>query len=123
MNYDRQSKCPCKNGPKCDYCGYCLGCSCRCHSWFTVHTRLLPLAQEKKLLKNVEETAKAGGADPDNSKVTLALERLKHAKGELDPPPTEECPEATTNSEGQNDQPMISGDLPIGADESLEIVI
>ena len=87
MNYDRQSKCPCKNGPKCDYCSYCLGCSCRCHSWFTVHTRLFPLEQEKKLLKSVKETAKAGAVGLGASTLSLALERLQHAKGDLDPPP------------------------------------
>ena len=112
MNYDRQSKCPCKNGPKCDYCGYCLGCSCRCHSWFTVHTRLFPLAQEEKLLRTVEETAKAGGADLDDSdsRLSLALERLKHAKGEMDPPTTGETGSPSTG-ETEEKNPPSTGEM------------
>jgi hypothetical protein len=51
-----------------------------------VHTRLFPLEQEQKLLKNVEETAKTGDGAIDDTRVGLALERLKHAKGESEPP-------------------------------------
>lgn len=87
MSYDRQSKCPCKNGPRCDFCGYCVGCSCRCHSWFTVHTRLFPLEQELQLVKQVKDLAlgKEEGAPCVSEtqleeQVDLAMDRLKHAK-------------------------------------------
>jgi hypothetical protein len=87
MGQDRTSHCPCKNGPKCDFCGYCLGCSCRCHTYFTVHTRLCLVEQELEVLKHVKERALAvqeGGATISESQlesqVEMALERLKHAK-------------------------------------------
>lgn len=56
-NFNRQSRCPCKNGPACNYCGFCLGCSCRCHTWFTMRTRLCSAADEEQLLQTVKDTA------------------------------------------------------------------
>jgi hypothetical protein len=55
--FNRQSRCPCKNGPACNYCGFCLGCSCRCHTWFTMRTRLCNAADEDQLLQTVKCTA------------------------------------------------------------------
>jgi len=57
--FNRQSRCPCKNGPACNYCGFCLGCSCRCHTWFTMRTRLCNAADEEKMLQTVKDTAAA----------------------------------------------------------------
>lgn len=48
--FDRSSRCPCKNGPVCSFCGYCLGCSCRCHRSFTMHQRLLNTDDEHAVL-------------------------------------------------------------------------
>mmetsp|Transcript_1622 Transcript_1622/g.2385 ORF Transcript_1622/g.2385 Transcript_1622/m.2385 type:complete len:1247 (+) Transcript_1622:125-3865(+) len=53
FRYDRTSRCICKNGPACGFCGYCLGCSCRCHSWFTLHNRLFCREEEQALLHRV----------------------------------------------------------------------
>lgn len=91
MQFDRQSHCPCKNGPKCDNCSYCLGCSCRCHSWFTLHTRFFAEDQEKQLLRRIEKIANSSaGEGVDNERRSLVLDRLKHAKGEIEPPPATE---------------------------------
>eukprot|EP00934_Nitzschia_sp_Nitz4_P008353 Nitzschia sp. Nitz4//scaffold74_size92883//47486//53507//NITZ4_004826-RA/size92883-augustus-gene-0.13-mRNA-1//-1//CDS//3329557604//8343//frame0 len=57
MRYDRNSRCPCKNGPCCHDCGYCLGCSCRCHTWFTLNYRFFKKDAEEALLRKVEDMA------------------------------------------------------------------
>ena len=32
MSFDHHSQCcPCKNGPVCQHCKFCAGCSCKCH--------------------------------------------------------------------------------------------
>ncbi|KAG7346143.1 hypothetical protein IV203_005211 [Nitzschia inconspicua] len=87
MLQNRISHCPCKNGPKCDFCGWCLGCSCRCHSWFTVHTRLFSLEEELRLLNLVQKYAlePQDGAisllqSQMEDRVNMALDRLNHAK-------------------------------------------
>ena len=54
MHFDRVSRCPCKNGPACRFCGYCQGCSCRCHTWFTLNCRFHDGDGEKALLEQVE---------------------------------------------------------------------
>jgi len=59
MTMDRTNRCPCKNGPACKTCNYCLGCSCRCHTWFTLHYRLFNKEEEKALLDKVEAVAEA----------------------------------------------------------------
>eukprot|EP00804_Cyclotella_cryptica_P018145 CCRYP_005927-RA/>CCRYP_005927-RA protein AED:0.43 eAED:0.43 QI:0/0/0/1/0/0/2/0/106 len=41
VNFQRQSRCPCKNGPQCDACSFCIGCSCTCHQQFTLHYRFM----------------------------------------------------------------------------------
>jgi len=55
MNFDRQSRCPCKKGPVCNHCGYCAGCSCRCHTWFTLHNRFFDKDAEEALLERVQK--------------------------------------------------------------------
>lgn len=57
MNYDRTSRCPCKNGPVCHDCHYCLGCSCRCHTWFTLRSRLFEKKAEVDVLERVKKIA------------------------------------------------------------------
>lgn len=47
---NRGSHCPCKNGPVCSFCNFCLGCSCRCHRSFTMHQRLLNTDDEHAVL-------------------------------------------------------------------------
>ena len=47
---DNQKRCPCKNGPQCTICHFCLGCSCRCHRSFTMHQRLLNSHDEHEVL-------------------------------------------------------------------------
>jgi len=83
--FDRQKKCPCKNGPACGFCSFCLGCSCRCHTWFTVNTRLFPLKEEEKLFDKVKNLAE-GSTQTDDEKtileerVGMAQNRLQYAK-------------------------------------------
>lgn len=55
MKYDRKGGCPCKNGPKCKVCTYCLGCSCRCHKSFTMHLRFMSIEDEETLLQRVAD--------------------------------------------------------------------
>jgi len=55
--FNRASRCVCKNGPQCKHCGFCLGCSCRCHTYFTVRTRLCNAVDETKLWQSVKDTA------------------------------------------------------------------
>ncbi|CAB9515529.1 histone chromosomal protein 6 [Seminavis robusta] len=54
MTLDRASRCPCKNGPVCRHCNYCAGCSCRCHTWFTMHHRFFGKEDELMLLHRVK---------------------------------------------------------------------
>jgi len=49
-----QGRCPCKTGPACKNCGYCSGCSCKCHRWFTLHNRFMAVEDEIRLLRQVE---------------------------------------------------------------------
>jgi len=65
MNYDRGSRCPCRNGPACKICHFCSGCSCRCHTWFTLHYRLFNKDEETALLARVEAATKAEPVEPD----------------------------------------------------------
>jgi len=74
--FDRESRCPCKNGPACNFCGYCLGCSCRCHTWFTMRTRLCNAVDEEKLLRSVRCTIVPPSATP-------AVENGNKSKAEL----------------------------------------
>lgn len=60
MKYDRVSRCPCRNGPCCKECYYCLGCSCRCHTQFTLNFRLFDKETERAILERVEAVAKSG---------------------------------------------------------------
>ena len=66
LKFDRSIRCPCKNGPCCKYCNFCGGCSCRCHTWFTLHSRFFSKADELALLQRVENavaTYKDDGSD------------------------------------------------------------
>lgn len=65
MNFDRASRCPCKNGPTCKFCHYCSGCSCRCHTWFTLHSRLFDPRKGEALLKKVEATVNSTNCEPN----------------------------------------------------------
>lgn len=60
MSQQRRSHCPCKNGPQCHTCLYCIGCSCTCHQQFTLNYRFMPVEEECELLKEAED---AVGAD------------------------------------------------------------
>ncbi len=53
--FERKSHCPCKNGPCCKTCDYCLGCSCRCHKHFSVNFRFMTIEEEILLLKRIED--------------------------------------------------------------------
>jgi len=53
MIFDRSSKCVCKNGPVCPRCGFCYGCSCKCHTWFTLHRRFFNIEDENALVDRV----------------------------------------------------------------------
>ena len=72
MTQLRRTHCPCKNGPRCDTCFYCIGCSCTCHQQFTLQYRFMPVEEECELLKEVEE---AVGADclPDSLETKVKL--------------------------------------------------
>jgi len=52
---NRQSRCPCKNGPVCKGCGFCAGCSCKCHQSFILRFRFMHLASEETLLHSVKK--------------------------------------------------------------------
>lgn len=86
MKYDRSSRCPCKNGPSCHDCSYCLGCSCRCHSWFTLSTRLFDKNAELEILRRVESVARSskestgGGTDIYLDDEDFTTQRLDAAK-------------------------------------------
>jgi len=89
LRFNRQSRCVCKNGPQCKDCGFCLGCSCRCHTYFTVRTRLCSAANEEKLLQTVKDTAEiepaiaaegaAGKIDATDKPTKHLCDRLKNA--------------------------------------------
>lgn len=66
MKYNRASRCPCKNGPACKECGYCLGCSCRCHTQFTLNFRLFDKNVEQGILERVKAVALKGKQGCEN---------------------------------------------------------
>ena len=55
MEQNRSARCPCKNGKPCTYCGYCTGCSCKCHQQFTLHYRFMGIDDELRLLGEAEK--------------------------------------------------------------------
>jgi len=54
MPFRRHARCPCKKGPQCKDCSYCLGCSCQCHQDFVMNFRFMGMADERNLLSRVE---------------------------------------------------------------------
>jgi hypothetical protein len=86
MKFDRTSRCICKNGPVCHDCSYCLGCSCRCHSWFTLNFRLFDKDAEQEILQRVESVARTWKDSPDGfadrhlDEEELTTQRLDEAK-------------------------------------------
>jgi len=72
MNHDRKGGCPCKNGPKCKVCTYCLGCSCRCHKSFTMHLRFMSIEDEETLLQRVAGAVGSCALPPDATLARLA---------------------------------------------------
>jgi hypothetical protein len=86
MKFNRSSRCPCKNGPICNDCNYCLGCSCRCHSWFTLNCRLFNKDTEQEILQRVETAVKTWkeSEDGDTDKYLddegFTMKRLDAAK-------------------------------------------
>ena len=81
MKFDRAGRCPCKNGPKCDYCEYCVGCSCKCHERFTVMTRFYGPEAMKSLERRVENVAYE--ANDDEKEVSDGLSRDKTVASRL----------------------------------------
>lgn len=57
MTRNEASKCPCKNGPACKDCGFCVGCSCKCHQRFTLYSRFFKKEEVDSLLERVERIA------------------------------------------------------------------
>jgi len=54
MIFERSSRCPCKNGPTCTTCHFCLGCSCKCHQEFSLNFRFMRMNEEKVLLNSIK---------------------------------------------------------------------
>ena len=80
MKYDRKgSKCECKNGPICKSksCGYCAGCSCRCHTNFTMHFRFMSIKDEVALLKRVETAVGRNALPHDATLAKLESDELR----------------------------------------------
>ena len=74
--FDRVSRCPCKNGPVCRHCNYCAGCSCRCHTWFSLHFRFLKKDDELKLLHRVKRQVgreELEAADEAEKRLSMAV--------------------------------------------------
>lgn len=55
MKNHNKARCRCKNGRLCTYCGYCTGCSCKCHRWFGLYYRFMSMEEERDLLSQAEE--------------------------------------------------------------------
>jgi len=53
------SKCVCQDNMLCSVCQQCTGCSCICHTRFTLNFRFMTIEQEQDLLRRVEATVKA----------------------------------------------------------------
>lgn len=74
--FDRVSRCPCKNGPVCRHCNYCAGCSCRCHTWFSLHFRFLKRGDELQLLHRVKRQvsrAEIDAAEEAEKRLSMAV--------------------------------------------------
>jgi hypothetical protein len=56
------SQCDCEKATQqishCQLCSLCCACSCACHQVFTLHYRFLTMAQEKSLLRSIQESVK-----------------------------------------------------------------
>mmetsp|Transcript_36274 Transcript_36274/g.87847 ORF Transcript_36274/g.87847 Transcript_36274/m.87847 type:complete len:288 (+) Transcript_36274:121-984(+) len=80
MKANRTSRCPCKNGPVCAHCNFCLGCSCRCHTWFTLHSRMFGEAEGEALLGGVDAACAPCDDSQQSQKLgDLLAERLEAA--------------------------------------------
>ena len=68
----------------CNNCGYCLGCSCRCHTCFEVRCRWHNRRHAEELLRRVQNVAERGRVlDPDDRYLDIpnfAEERFAAAK-------------------------------------------
>lgn len=79
MKGDRVSRCPCKNGPVCGHCNFCLGCSCRCHTWFTLHSRMFGEEEGKALLSGIDAACMPCDSEESHKLGDLLAERLEEA--------------------------------------------
>ncbi len=107
LRFNRQSRCVCKNGPQCKDCGFCLGCSCRCHTYFTVRTRLCSAADEEKLLQIVKDTAEIGSAiaaEGAGGKIDARDEPTKHLCDRLKTAGDQELLNEEMEKEGNTDE-------------------
>mmetsp|Transcript_6307 Transcript_6307/g.12103 ORF Transcript_6307/g.12103 Transcript_6307/m.12103 type:complete len:145 (+) Transcript_6307:485-919(+) len=80
MKLERKgASCVCGNGPKCKSkaCGYCAGCSCRCHTNFTMHFRFMSIEDEVALLRSVEAAVGDNALPPDTTLTKLESEELR----------------------------------------------
>ena len=75
-NYDRKDRCPCKNGPACKTCSYCAGCSCRCHTWFTLHFRFFTKEDLQALLQKIRNMVSGGDPNKFLDEYKFTRERL-----------------------------------------------
>ena len=117
--FDRVSRCPCKNGPVCRHCNYCAGCSCRCHTWFSLHFRFLKKGDELQLLHRVKRQvsrAEIDAAEEAEKRLSMAV---RGAFDESKDPSSFglhsmdvllEDPAATEEVEEQDDESVQSGE-------------
>jgi len=64
MRGNNHKRCPCKNGPACDLCSFCSGCSCRCHTYFIARRRFCEEAELISILQRLEEAQRDCGIGP-----------------------------------------------------------
>jgi hypothetical protein len=97
MRFQRYSRCPCHNGPQCDTCAFCIGCSCICHQHFTLHYRFMPVQEEMQLLKDVVD-AVGDTALPTTLETTVRLFSLLSSNSHV---PIEAFTNDTTTDEAK----------------------
>lgn len=88
FTFDRASRCPCKNGPVCRHCNFCAGCSCRCHSWFTLYFRFFKKCDELKLLHRVKRLVgreELDAAEEAEKRLSMAIKGRYSEDGEGGP--------------------------------------
>jgi len=115
MTLQRTSRCPCRNGPQCQECNYCMGCSCTCHQEFSINFRFMSIHDEKSLLCQAESIIKT----IESSNVSQANQSIEVDSFVKEPDTTHKC--CLAQDDGSNNH--IKFDALTNAKQDINTVV